>query len=298
MKNGFSGERSIVLPEMIIEMERQDPLVSSLYITDIGYYPHARRHFRERHEPIRQNVLIYCVEGSGWYRVNDSKFEVEANQFFILPAGSPHAYGSSTDRPWTIYWVHFTGDHAAIYAQGAQQPQDVKPSIHSRISDRNNIFEEIFNTLTAGYDRETLRYVSSLLHYYLASMRYIQQFRASNDTGTASGTETTETLITTAAIHYMRENIEKRLTLQEMATYTGFSASHFSALFKQQTGQSPLNYFNLLKIQAACRMLQETDMRINQICHKVGIADSYYFSRLFTKIMGVPPKQYKIMSHS
>lgn len=298
MKNGFSGERSIVLPEMIIEMERQDPLVSSLYITDIGYYPHACHHFCERHEPIRQNVLIYCVEGSGWYRVDDCRFEVEANQFFILPAGSPHAYGSNADRPWTIYWVHFTGDHAAVYAQGALRPQDVKPSVHSRISDRNNIFEEIFNTLTAGYDRETLRYVSSLLHYYLASMRYIQQFRASNDTAAKNGTETAETLLTTAAIHYMKENIEKRLALKEMADYIGFSPSHFSALFKQQTGQSPLNYFNLLKIQAACRMLQETDMRINQICHKVGIADSYYFSRLFTKIMGVPPKQYKIMSHS
>ena len=41
MKEGFTGERSIVLPPMTIETERQDPLVSSLYITDIGYYPHA-----------------------------------------------------------------------------------------------------------------------------------------------------------------------------------------------------------------------------------------------------------------
>ena len=68
-KDGFTGERCIVLPKMIIEMEKQDPLVSSLYITDIGYYPVANFHYREREDPIEQNVLIYCVEGTGWYQI-------------------------------------------------------------------------------------------------------------------------------------------------------------------------------------------------------------------------------------
>ena len=43
-KNGFSGERSIVLPKVIVEMEKNDPLVSSLYITDIEYYPKTEKH--------------------------------------------------------------------------------------------------------------------------------------------------------------------------------------------------------------------------------------------------------------
>ena len=65
LKDGFTGERSVVLPQMAVEMQKSDPLVSSLYITDIGYYPHASHHFRERREPIMQNVLIYCMEGKG-----------------------------------------------------------------------------------------------------------------------------------------------------------------------------------------------------------------------------------------
>ncbi|MBO5824811.1 MAG: AraC family transcriptional regulator, partial [Prevotella sp.] len=69
-KDGFSGERSIVLPKAIVEMEKQDPLVSSLYITDIGYYPKAENHSRERKEPIAENVLIYCMEGEGRYWVD------------------------------------------------------------------------------------------------------------------------------------------------------------------------------------------------------------------------------------
>lgn len=48
----------------------------------------------------------------------------------------------------------------------------------------------------------------------------------------------------------------------------------------------------------ACELLQKTDMKVNQICHKIGIADSYYFSRLFSKTMGVSPRAYRKMNNS
>lgn len=288
-KDGFSGERSIVLPQMIVEMEEQDPLVSSLFVTDIGYYPQAAHHYRERTDAISQHVLIYCVAGAGWYRADGRVWPVHANQYFILPAGKAHAYGADESDPWTIYWVHFSGAHSDIYAQGAQRPQDVRPNVNSRISDRNHIFEEIFNTLYRGYSRENLRYVSSLLHYYLASMRYIQQFRLADE----SSCKLDDSTVVSAAIHYMTEHIERKLSLQDMADYTGYSPSHFSSLFRQQTGHSPLHYFNQLKIQRACDMLATTDIKINQLCYKVGIDDSYYFSRLFTKLMGMSPTSYR-----
>ena len=285
-KDGFSGERSIVLPKAIVEMEKQDPLVSSLYITDIGYYPKAENHYRERKEPIAENVLIYCMEGEGRYWVDNNTYNVVANQYFIIPARKAHGYASSKDNPWKIYWIHFTGEHAAIYAQGASTPQDVKPSIHSRITHRNNIFEEIMHTLEEGYSQENLRYVSSLLHYYLASIRYLAQYRNNSK-------DETDGMMSDAAIHYMKENIERHISLDDIASYLGYSASHFSMTFKKQTGESPLNYMNKLKIEEACYLLKNTDMKINQICHKVGIEDCYYFSRLFSKSMGISPKEYR-----
>jgi len=296
LKDGFQGERSIVLPSEVVAIEAHDPLASSLYVTDIGYYPAAQYHYRERTKPIMQHVLIYCISGSGWYRVGakDSpsarEYQVKANEFFILPAGSPHAYGSSEGEPWTIYWLHFQGEHAAIYAGGAQKPQAVLPNLQSRIGHRNNIFEEIFTTLHRDKGLDALRFVSSLLHYYLASMRYLRQYRQAE----APEPKTTdEDTIVEAAIHFLRENIGHRLTLSDMAAYVGYSVSHFSAIFRRTTGQSPLNYFNRLKIEDACGMLETTDIRINQLCYKVGIDDPYYFSRLFTRLMGCSPESYR-----
>lgn len=287
-KDGFLGQRSIVLPLMIREMEAHDPLISSLYITDIGYYPHAKHHYRERKEPIPQYVLLYCFEGRGHYRINSEAYSIHANQYCILPAGKTHVYWSDETDPWTLYWVHFTGDHAIFFSEGAEKPQNIQPCTNSRIRERNHIFEEIFATLEDGCYKENLRYASSLLHYYLASMRYLTLFRNADNRK-----ENEERDIVSAAIHYMQENLEKKLTLADLSTYSGYSTSYLSKLFKRKTGQSPLNYFNLLKIRFACRILKDTDMKINQICFKIGIIDSYYFSRFFSKIMGMPPMAYR-----
>lgn len=291
MKDGFTGERSIVLPPMTIETERQDPLVSSLYITDIGYYPHAEGHYRERRKPIDEYVLIYCIEGKGWYEVRGKRFEVKGNQFFVLPAGEAHTYAADKLQPWTIYWIHFTGDHAPVYSEGLIAPHDIRPSMNSRINERQHIFEEIFYTLDRSTDRESLRYASSLLHYYLATMRYLYHYRATTSSTTGDGHE--ETDIVSAAQHFMEENIERRLTLNQLAQYTGYSPSYFSQLFREQTGESPLARFNRMKIELACKLLKTTNMRVNQICHKVGIDDSYYFSRLFKQLTGYSPRQYR-----
>ena len=157
IKNGFQGERSLVMPEMILDLAEADPVLRTLHITDIGYYPHATYHYRERTESINQCVLIYCVKGSGHYSINGKQYEVKANQYFIMPAHTPHAYASNNDDPWTIYWIHFRGTLAHIYAEGAETPTTISTNLNSRIADRNNIFEDIFLTLSDGYTLENLR---------------------------------------------------------------------------------------------------------------------------------------------
>ena len=303
-KEGFQGERQVVLSPMLVEMEENDDLCRSLFITDIGYYPKAEHHYRIRRQAINQYVLLYCVDGSGFYVIDGKRQEVTKNQFFILPAGKPHEYGAAEDCHWTIYWVHFRGEHAHVYAEGASTPQAINVSLHSRISDRIGVFEEMLTTLQYGEGLVDLRYASSLLHYFLASMRYLNQFRRAKsgrgeqpvrDAGHNQQPPTSQTNVDVVeqAIHYMRENIEQHIVMDDVVHYVGYSQSHFFSIFKKKTGQSPIAYFNRLKVEHACHLLKTTDLKVNQICYKVGVEDALYFSRLFSKVMGMSPTQFK-----
>ena len=289
MKEGFQGERMLVLPEMVVRMMEADTLLSALHITDIGYYPSATYHEIRRKEGVGQYVFIYCVQGCGWYEIEGRHYDIQPNQYFIIPVGKPHNYGAKKASPWTIYWIHFKGTLASCYADHAAVPKEIRPEIHSRISNRQNLFEEIYRTLERGYTKENLSFASSLFHYYLGSLRYIHQYRDAAITASDGNGQS----VVDAIIHYMKENLEKHLTLETLSRYSGYSISHMSMLFRRQTGLAPLNYFNKLKMDEACYLLCHTDMKVNQICHKLGFDDAYYFSRLFAKLQGKSPKAYR-----
>lgn len=291
-KNGFKGERCIVLPQAVVRVVENDPVASSIFITDIGYYPKAAHHFRQRDNSIGEYVFIYCVDGKGWYEVGGRHHEVSRDQYFILPPRMAHSYGACDDDPWSIYWIHFGGKLAEFYGNAGPAPVDVTPGIASRINTRINLFEEIFHTLNSSYAIESIRYAMATFQHFLASLRYIQQYRDAAEAPESGGD------ILQVAIHYLEENVERHLTLADICKYVGLSPSRLSAIFRERTGYSPLNYFILLKIRTACALLDNTEMKINQISLKLGFSDQYYFSRQFSHIMGVSPKAYRYRSRT
>lgn len=128
--------------------------------------------------------------------------------------------------------------------------------------------------------------ITSFFHF-LGSMKFLGEYRES---GTSRDKNQN---IIDEVIHFMCENIERKLTLADIANHVSLSASHLSALFQKKTGYSPLSYLIHLKIQKACHYLDFTDMKIIQICPKIGIEDPFYFTRIFTKTMGMSPSKYR-----
>lgn len=286
ISEGFTGQRSVVVPQLILDIASADPMLAALHITAMGYYPKAENHFKKRETPIEDFILIYCIDGEGWYEISGELHMVPSNSFFILPAGIKHSYGADSSNPWTIYWCHFKGTLAKAYSTHACRPYKISPTSNSRIRERNDLFEEIFASLDRSLTADSIRYASALLHHYLATLRYLPEYR-----GVLGSGENED--IVDATIHFLKENVEKALTLPQIAEYSGLSSSYLSAIFKKRTGQAPLTYFNHLKIRQACRLLTDTDMKLNSICHKVGISDPYYFSRLFSKTIGMSPSEYR-----
>lgn len=282
IKEGFEGQVACILPQSKRKFCAAHTFCKKLYITDIGYYPNAAFHNRERKHGCQQYVLIYCSKGEGWYSIKNKKFTVKQNQYFILPKNVPHKYGAELKNPWSIYWVHFTGENADYYASYLQ-PKNSGGSVTVSASVlRLMIFEDIISHLELLNNSNNLIYASSNLYAYLASFQQLHLKSVNSEKNPIE-----------EVISYMKANLDKNLTLDDFADYVHMSPSHLSALFRQKTKYSPMNLFTSLKIQKAGQLLLDEQYSIKTIAFSVGYNDPYHFSRVFKKTMGVSPKYFK-----
>ena len=96
------------------------------------------------------------------------------------------------------------------------------------------------------------------------------------------------------AKEYIRANFSQSdLSLNRIAVHIGVSPSYFSSIFKQETGQSFVEYLTQVRMERACELLKCTSYRTFEIGEQVGYNDSHYFSAAFKKAMGQSPKEYK-----
>ncbi|MES2371103.1 MAG: AraC family transcriptional regulator [Bacteroidota bacterium] len=285
-KDGFDGQRAIVIPAKILARHCDPhPVIKQLYVTDIGYYPNALYHHRQRNHGVNQHILLYCMKGNGWANISGKKYIISPGDFILLPASTPHEYAADEQTPWTIYWMHFKGTNSVDFITMMLRRMGDHVASISFQENRQHLFEEIYTSVERGYSIDNLCYASLSLQYFLGSCCF------DNNYNYLAKHEKKDSI--TLCINYLQKHIDKTLTLQQVAEAVNLSVSHFAALFKKSTGFSIIEYFNQLKTQKACQFLQFTDLRINEIADRLGIEDPYYFSRMFTKIVGVSPNKYR-----
>ncbi len=93
---------------------------------------------------------------------------------------------------------------------------------------------------------------------------------------------------------YMQANLYKNLSLQEIADNFNISSSYICRIFKVYYSDTPISYYNRLKIAEAKKMLDEyKDMRVKDVAELLGFSDQYYFSKVFKQQYGVSPLVYR-----
>lgn len=287
IKEGFKGERFVSLPDELLNAYSHEPLIGNLYVRKIGFFPRVKYHYVQKDRGCSYAMLIYCTEGEGWYTIGGKTFPVKENQYIIIPPNVPYSFGASEHDPWTIYWVHFMGKLSNEFLPSTPVPGTILPGEYSRLQDRIQLFEEIYGCFSMGYIKEYMVYSSMCLYMFLTSFLYLEQYRYINLPSHK------EYSFASRVIHYMNEHVEHNLTLDQLAAYFKYSPSHFSMLFQKETGVSPISYFIRLKIQKACQYIVLTNLKLNDISTKLGFEEPAYFSRTFTKVMGISPSEYR-----
>ncbi|MBN2024157.1 MAG: helix-turn-helix domain-containing protein [Pirellulales bacterium] len=281
----FEDFRSIELPAPTILASLGQPLLRDLLVTRIGYCTHAAGHFIPRPEGSLDHVLTYCVAGQGWCEIGGRRWLIPEDTVLLVPAGAPHCYGAAADDPWSMYWIHFTGRAAGDYARllGATAENPLFRLVRSQ--EILSVFEMTYRLMHNVHAHMQLVAASGALAHFLG-MANIARHSVNNRSHTAE-------VNVRKTVLFMREHLGGRYSLRQFAQMAHMSAHHYCSLFKTRHGFSPIEYFNRLKIQHARELLTGSGMQIRQIARDLGFDDPYYFSRLFRRIVGVSPAQYR-----
>lgn len=283
--DGFIGQRMTYLPGIVKKKILKDPRVNDLYITHIGIFPEALGHVRNRPLGSSQFILLYCVDGEGWVEMEGKRKNIAANQLFVIPPKTACRYGASTKNPWTNYWIHFTGKHAAIYSPSVNQVIEIPPSNDSRIEDRLVLFEEMLQNFEDHFKLEKVVYANICLKQFLTSVKHLHIYRSSR--------KEQENDLVKKVISFMRNNLHKNIRISNLAGTCNCSSSNIYKLFKQNLDSSPQDFFIHLKMERARKYLTQTNLKVKDIGAKLGYEDQYYFSRIFSKHIGQSPANYR-----
>jgi len=106
-------------------------------------------------------------------------------------------------------------------------------------------------------------------------------------------TEECENFLIKMAINYVKTNFSKNIGLQEVAELLSVTDSYLSRLFKEETKVNFLQFLNTYRIDQSLIFMKDPKLNINQIASCCGFTNSGYYSKIFRKIMGVSPSQFR-----
>jgi AraC-like DNA-binding protein len=280
------GRQRIEIPKLVLKSRViNNTCLKQLYLCGLGYYPKAEGHYTYRKKGLPENFLFYCVDGHGWFKIGDKQYKVGPNEFFILPQNTEHAYGSDEKNPWSIYWVHFGGEGLPTFNKMLAVQNHFKPNHVKGSNDVFTLFARMYKTLELGYSIDNLVFANMCFAHFISLFIYNDKHYS------IDAKEKTDCI--DSAILFMQEHINENISLNELSSHYNYSASRFSNLFKQKTGYAPIDYFIQMKMQKASQQLDFTDKPIKEVAMGLGFDDPYYFSRRFSKIIGMSPTKYR-----
>ncbi len=226
--------------------------------------------------------MIYMSEGS--YSISKPiETVLNPGSLIIFPPDTPFTY-QDCGEPTSHYSLHFTGSEAANLLEKCGIEVLTVYNI-GKLDSVFNDFHSIFCSFMPKdvfFDVETATKVSSLL-INIGKLIY----------GDSRSVNANSMDKLRCSLEYISENYTKPITVRQLAEMECLSESRYRALFTSVIKKSPLEYITEMRINTACRMLQNSRLSVLEIGEMVGYPDTRYFSRVFKKICGVTPSEYR-----
>ena len=212
-------------------------------------------------------IIHYILEGNGTVEQNGITRKVKKGQMFIIPADTLAKYTADKFEPWDYIWIAYDGLLSNKLAIDDNTVLDVNPSL----------FHELLSRCLNGYC-DTF-YVTSIL-YNLHSLF----FNKTDDSEYRNYPAQVKSII---QLKYMQS-----ITVEEIAKTLNIDKRYMSRIFKQKFGKTIIDYIIDIRMNKACELLRK-GYSVADTSALVGYNDSFNFSKMFSKRIGISPREYK-----
>lgn len=250
-------------------------------------------------------LRVFCpVEGEATLKLGGQAVALRPNNVYLIPPYVRHGYECVGD--FSLFYLHLYERYTNIDAditlfESASFPvtfSDPEGKVRQNVSEICDILPSLslrnYDPQTYDNNTELMACIKRYCNLPL-SQRYTLEGLAFGIIGNILAHSVEKEWIKNGnivdALKYINSNLERALSLSEIAENVCLSESYFIRLFRNLVKIPPMQYVVMKRIERAVVYLLETNLRINEIARKIGYEDVRYFNRVFKKIMGVTPSQ-------
>lgn len=214
---------------------------------------------------------------------------MKKGMLFYIPPGVQQTIEPCSENPEQYMTVHFSGSRMVLDPDGTwrhrENIQILRQPLAQKITDYPPL-EELFGKLLDTWNDKGPSYefvAATLLRQLLIWVTQNNMKQSKNQA---------MSLKIDRIIEYMRQNINKKITLEELSNIAKLSTFYLSRTFNEATGYPIIMYFNKMKIEKAKELLIEGNKKVKDVAYELGYTNEFYFSRMFKRVEGLSPKEF------
>ncbi len=224
---------------------------------------------------VRSNYIIhYVYSGRGMLRIGEDEYKVGKGEMFLIRPNSLAYYRADSENPWLYRWVEFNGSMSERILAPFKSPV-LRDFEGEPIGNRLKEF--------VGAGKTTFEAAMERLWGIIAAL---------NETVSDNNPVSSHEYVLMAE-QYIKNNINKKITVNDIASYIGINRSYLSRLFKERKGVSPQRYLTTSKINTAAQYLKNTDISVMDAAQSVGYTDYHVFNKVFHRYFNASPSEWR-----
>jgi len=247
--------------------------------------------------------IALIVSGSGMHQIMNQTVPCKENDIFLIPAHIPHAYFVNEENA-SLNIRRVLVDLNAFYSDGTEIPGDSRfcfglfrdnsISAYAMLNSKTKAeLEQLFDKISDEIKDKKQEWLSAvranITLTFITLCRYVNSAIRNAQTFPPK-----EWHIVSSAIRMVTDRFQdSELTLESIALALYISKSQLSRIFNRLTGEPFSSYLRRVRISHACRLLQYTDVAVDEVVSRCGLKDLPSFYRNFQQLIGMTPKQYR-----